>query len=146
MELPYIWHETMVQHIGRHFCLEFTFRDEKDNRPKDVVAELQELRQTSSVPVILSYWILKLLLPTENVLGPFVAFGRAEYPPFEILRLDHEYSKDGQDDVVDLGCAVLGWDDCVVNSIVNPLIQEGPHANRGHFLAKPAFEDIDHIN
>ena len=83
---------------------------------------------------------VKSLRVSVDALAPSAIVLATEYPPLHVLGLDDEDAEDRNQYVVDLGRAAGGWNDDVIDSVVNGLVQAQPHAKRCQLLSEPALE------
>src|SRR5438046_10628689 len=67
---------------------------------------------------VLEYWILQLELEFEQDLSPVRLLRVGEDPTLVVLGLDDEHSEPRNEDVINLGCAVLQLEGDVIHQVI----------------------------
>src|SRR3954469_4056033 len=88
--------------------------------------------------------ILKPVLFTEDRLAPSRIALFSENPPLVVLCFDDEDAEPTDDNMIELCRAVGCGDNQVVNAVVDRIVEVNPESEGRSFLAKPAFEKIEH--
>ena len=70
------------------------------------------------MPHVLEYRILELELPIKKDLSPARLISVCEYPSFVVLGLDDEHAEPRNEDVINLGCAVLHLKGDVIHQVI----------------------------
>lgn len=135
-----VCNQSTVEDIGGHLCLECTITEEKNHRMQLPVVDAKVIRKGFCMSEILAKWILETIFVTKDHLTPLCAILGTEYPPPVIFGLDHEDTKNGNQNVVDLRSAIRRGHDEIVQPVINLGIQSQPHSKSGDFFAKPAFQ------
>lgn len=100
--------------VVRHLGLEFTFAPEHHQRDQLRFVYTKKRLQRFGVAIILVKRVLKSVFFSEQTLCPLRALHVPEYPTIHVLGLDDEDAVLRDDDVVDLGRAMLGLKSNVV--------------------------------
>ena len=89
--------------------------------------DVEQFRQRADMGMVLTQGVLKAMLLFEIHLRPVSAFGVGEYPALVVFRLDHEYSEDGNNHMVDLRRSLFGRNRDVFDQVIDVRIKEkGP--------------------
>ena len=134
-----------LKHILWHRCLELAVADENDNRVNPCMIHIQKFGQAFRVSVILMKRVLKVIFPAVNHLAPLIITLISEDPAGVGFRLDDDDPVNGNQNMINLGRAVLRGDDNVVNAPVNILVEMNPHPEYKSLFADPSFERPDHF-
>jgi len=70
------------------------------------------------VPEVLEHWILELELALEQDLSPVRLLRVGEDPTLVVLGLDDEHAEPRNEDVINLGCAVLQLKGDVIHQVI----------------------------
>ena len=93
--------------VRRKSRFDLAFADEEDDRVEEFVWQSEIFGQALGVPVILVQRVLEPeLVSAWKRLGPLGVVFVPEYPAVKIFCLHDEDAIGGDEDVVDLGCAV----------------------------------------
>lgn len=104
--------------IGAEIGFEYGVAGEHDEGMKIVIGQIEQGLERLDVAVVLAQRVLEPGFLLENLLGPLALVGTAEDPAGVVLGFDDEDAGGGDQDVVNLGGAIGGWQGDVVEQEV----------------------------
>lgn len=128
-----------AHHIVRHSCLEFAISPEHHDGKDLVLFNGEEFLKHLDVTVVLMQRVLKAVFLTEQTLRPLATLRIAEDPTIHIFGLDNEYPVLRNNDVIDLGRAVIGLKRDVVEWEIGFRVEEQFVRDGTNGFTDPAF-------
>lgn len=144
VEAPDVVSQSRTQHVGWHGRLKLAFANEEHDGAEQLSLQFQKLSKAFDVAVILTKRILKPILVTVDALTPGAVLLAAENPTLHVLGLDYEDTEYGNQNMIQLCCAILRRKNDVINAPIEVFIESQPQAERGQLFSEPAFEHIEH--
>lgn len=140
-----VFFEACAEDVFGEVGFELAFADEEDDGVEESAVEGEKISEAFDVAVVLAEGILKAGFVAVDALAPGGVVFVAEDPALHVFGFDDEDAEFGDKDMIDLGGAVFGLEDEVVDAAVDGFVEGEPHSEGGDLFAEPAFEEIEHL-